>query len=332
MSYRNKKQETTEIGLVDPNQCSLVTSSISRKHLKFVPMQATQLWALFCLKITRDKNTPWPSSLTKAETKYSTREKELVAIEKLRSYLYEKRFVVYSDHKPLVWMENMVERSPKIARWKEALRGYDFVIRYRTGKANIVADYLSRPMQVNLTQSDSEEPWGFELLPEPTVIVPPEQPSNDNSEQTEERPYRGPNATDDIVNRYKHQLWWRTSTDGTIRTTDLAARIWTAYETNFDTIRAELVQCEKAVESVRGEQERYDIVKSYHRGIADTMGKLSRHYYWPNMKETIENVVGKCEVCNEAKYLRNPPQVPQITPTPGRPFEMVHMDLFFEGR
>ncbi|KAL1132388.1 hypothetical protein AAG570_010343 [Ranatra chinensis] len=333
-------------------------------------------------------------TLSKAECNYSTVEKELLAIvwavEQLRPYLYGNTFTLFSDHKPLVWMESMAERSPKIARWKEALRNYDFVIKYREGKANVVADYLSRPILIHCHDSDSEDPWGFEPLAESGVNTIPDRPAEQGTENQPEtvdradrQTYRGPQVSTEIVNKQKHQLWWQTGTDSVVHTRydvwegkriiniqvpkdasintltdiltqhlvpdttthmyvpdqDLAARIWTAYEGNFNHRQAGLVQCGKAVESVRTTQEQGDLVKSYHlgktnhRGINETLSRLSRHFYWPGMKKTIEDTIGRCEVCNRAKYLRQPTQVPQeITPTPQRPFERVHIDLFYEGR
>ncbi|KAL1129605.1 hypothetical protein AAG570_012550 [Ranatra chinensis] len=119
---------------------------------------------------------------------------------------------------------------------------------------------------------------------------------------------------------------------------DLAATIWAAYEGNFYHLQAGLVQSGKAVESVRTTQKQVDLVRSYHlgktnhRGINEILSRLFRHFYWPGMKRTIEDTIGRCEVCNRAKYLRQPTQVPQeITPTPQRPFERVHIDLFYDS-
>ncbi|KAL1123573.1 hypothetical protein AAG570_002649 [Ranatra chinensis] len=155
---------------------------ISGYRLKSVPMRVTALGAVLS---QQEEDGEYPlafisRTLSKTEKKYSTVEKELLAIvwavEQLRLYLYGNKFTVFSDHKPLIWKESMTQRSPKIARWKEALCNYKFVVKYREGKLNVVADYLSRPILVNCQDSDSEDPWGFEPLPETEVNVESAEP------------------------------------------------------------------------------------------------------------------------------------------------------------
>ncbi|KAL1131420.1 hypothetical protein AAG570_011037 [Ranatra chinensis] len=120
--------------------------------------------------------------------RYSTIERELLgivwAVQQFRPYLLGRRFVIKTDHKPLVWVEKLDETSSRISRWKEILAAYDFEIKYTSVKDNVVADCLSR--QVNVIEevnedyaqeflkewlgensdAESEEPWGFEPFPD----------------------------------------------------------------------------------------------------------------------------------------------------------------------
>lgn len=47
------------------------------------------------------------------------------------------------------------------------------------------------------------------------------------------------------------------------------------------------------------------------------------------MKESIQTFINKCEICQRAKYERNPlkPEL-NITPTAKKPLEILHMDTF----
>ena len=78
---------------------------------------------------------------------YSTTERELTAIRwavgNLKSYLYGTSFIVYSDHKPLIYLNNMRILDSRIARTFEDLADFDFEVRYRLGKDNTIPDILS---------------------------------------------------------------------------------------------------------------------------------------------------------------------------------------------
>jgi len=86
--------------------------------------------------------------LNEAETRYSTIEKEMLAIiwavKYFRPYLYGNKFKVITDHKPLVWLQNFKGQNQKLLRWKLTLSEYDYGIIYKKGSQNVIADALSR--------------------------------------------------------------------------------------------------------------------------------------------------------------------------------------------
>ncbi|CAL9683597.1 unnamed protein product [Knipowitschia caucasica] len=91
------------------------------------------------------------------ETRYSTVEKEGLAIkwalESLRYYLLGREFDLETDHRALTWMNSMKDHNSRLTRWYLSLQPFQFQIRHRAGKTNVVADYLSRlPHIVNLEE------------------------------------------------------------------------------------------------------------------------------------------------------------------------------------
>ena len=86
--------------------------------------------------------------LTQAERRYSVTDKELLAVfyavKKLEVYLYGAAFMVYTDHKPLTYLNSFKDILNRRYRWIEYLQEMGVKIAYVPGKENIVADYLSR--------------------------------------------------------------------------------------------------------------------------------------------------------------------------------------------
>ncbi|GAU51023.1 hypothetical protein TSUD_411670 [Trifolium subterraneum] len=82
------------------------------------------------------------------ERNYPTHDLELAAVvfalKVWRHYLYGSRFEVFSDHKSLKYLFDQKELNMRQRRWLEFLKDYDFELSYHPGKANVVADALSR--------------------------------------------------------------------------------------------------------------------------------------------------------------------------------------------
>ncbi|XP_073225498.1 uncharacterized protein [Cicer arietinum] len=82
------------------------------------------------------------------EENYPTHDLELAAVvfalKIWRHYLYGAKFEVFSDHKSLKYLFDQKELNMRQRRWMEFLKDYDFELKYHPGKANVVADALSR--------------------------------------------------------------------------------------------------------------------------------------------------------------------------------------------
>ncbi|KAA3484322.1 DNA/RNA polymerases superfamily protein [Gossypium australe] len=79
---------------------------------------------------------------------YPTHNLELAAIvftlKIWRHYLYSEKCHVYTDHKSLKYLITQKELNLRQRCWLELLKHYDLVIDYHQGKANVVADALSK--------------------------------------------------------------------------------------------------------------------------------------------------------------------------------------------
>ena len=86
--------------------------------------------------------------MSKAERKYETTRKELLAIvhglEQYKQYLLGRRFLIRTDHAALTWLHRTTELMPQLARWLTDIEQYDFEIIRRPGKRHGNADGLSR--------------------------------------------------------------------------------------------------------------------------------------------------------------------------------------------
>ena len=90
--------------------------------------------------------------LTVAEHKYSITDKELLglyfACKKCDVYVRGHPFLVYTDHKPLTYIQTFKELINKQCRWIDFLQELGTKIVYLPGKDNVVADYLSRNVKM----------------------------------------------------------------------------------------------------------------------------------------------------------------------------------------
>jgi hypothetical protein len=87
------------------------------------------------------------------EVNYSTHDLELAtvvhALKIWRHYLMGKRCELYTDHKSLKYIFTQSNLNLRQRRWLELIKDYDIGINYHPGKANVVANALSRRSHVS---------------------------------------------------------------------------------------------------------------------------------------------------------------------------------------
>ncbi|GKD26893.1 putative reverse transcriptase domain-containing protein, partial [Tanacetum coccineum] len=109
---------------------------------------------LGCVLMQRGKVIAYASRQLKIHEKnYTTHDLELGAVvfafKIWRHYLYGTKSVIYTDHKSLQHIFSQKELNMQQRHWIELFSDYDYEIRYHPGKANVVADALSRKERLN---------------------------------------------------------------------------------------------------------------------------------------------------------------------------------------
>ena len=116
---------------------------------------------LGCVLMQNDKVIAYASRQLKShEQNYPTHDLELAAVvfalKIWRHYLYGEKCRIYTDHKSLKYLLTQKELNLRQRRWLELFKDYDCIIDYHPGKANVVADALSRKVMSALSFQHSE--------------------------------------------------------------------------------------------------------------------------------------------------------------------------------
>jgi hypothetical protein len=110
---------------------------------------------LGCVLMQHGKVIAYASRQLKThEVNYPVHDLELVAIvfalRIWRHYLYRARTQIFTDHKSLKYLMSQKELNMRQRRWIELIKDYDCTLEYHPGKANMVADALSRKNKATL--------------------------------------------------------------------------------------------------------------------------------------------------------------------------------------
>ena len=93
------------------------------------------------------------------ELNYPTHDLELAAVihalKIWRHYLMGTHCNIYTDHKSLKYIFTQSELNMRQRRWLELIKDYDLEVHYHPGKANVVADALSRKVHCNCLSVES---------------------------------------------------------------------------------------------------------------------------------------------------------------------------------
>ncbi|WRX10265.1 Reverse transcriptase domain - like 10 [Theobroma cacao] len=126
----------------------------------FVVYSDASKLGLGCVLMQDEKVVAYASrQLKRHEANYPTHDLELAAVvfalKIWRHYLYGEHCQIFTDHKSLKYLLTQKELTLRQRRWLELIKDYDLVIDYHPGKANVVADALSRKSSSSLAALQS---------------------------------------------------------------------------------------------------------------------------------------------------------------------------------
>ena len=223
------------------------------------------------------------------ETRYPTHDLELAAIvfalKIWRHYLYGVHCDIYTDHKTLKYLFTQKELNVRQGRSLELLKDYDCKIHYHPGKANKVADALSRKSAGTLMsirslpkelQKEIEEfelmiiSGGIAALHVRPLLV-------DRIKETQEKDKRLAEIKKDVQQEKRKDF--QISKDGSLR---VNGRLCVPDDTEF---RAQLLE------------EAHQTPYSVHPGATKMYYDLKQHYWWPGMKRDVVTFIERCLTC-----------------------------------
>ena len=77
-------------------------------------------------------------TLNPAQQQYCITKRELIAVvtfmRHFKHYLLGRKFIIRTDHAPLIWLRNFKEPEGLIARWISVIETFDYEIQYRPGR------------------------------------------------------------------------------------------------------------------------------------------------------------------------------------------------------
>ena len=74
-------------------------------------------------------------------------------METWQHYSWPKEFVIHSDHESLKHVKGQLKLNCRHAKWTEIIESFPYIIKYKKGKDNVVANALSR-RHILLSQLD----------------------------------------------------------------------------------------------------------------------------------------------------------------------------------
>ncbi|GJW98488.1 putative reverse transcriptase domain-containing protein, partial [Tanacetum coccineum] len=140
--------------LIKQKLCSAPILALPEGSKDFVVYCDASHKGLGAVLMQKEKVIAYASRQLKVHKKnYTTHDLELgsvvFALKIWRHYLYGTRCTVFTDHKSLQHILDQKELNMRQRHWLKLLSDYDCDIRYHPGKANAVADALSRKEQTD---------------------------------------------------------------------------------------------------------------------------------------------------------------------------------------
>ncbi|WVZ51842.1 LOW QUALITY PROTEIN: hypothetical protein U9M48_002947, partial [Paspalum notatum var. saurae] len=272
-----KKRLTTApvLTLPDLTKSFTVYYDASKEGLGCVLMQEGKVIAYASRQLRND------------EVNYPTHDLELAAV---RHYLFGNRCEIYTDHKGLKYIFTQNELNMRQRRWLELIKDYDLEIHYHLGKANVVADALSRKSYVNMAvafQMPLELCAEFESLN--LVFVHHTTVATFEAEPTLEQEIRKHQKTDEKIQEIREQI--------------KVGKAPHFSEDEQGTVWYKNRSCVPDVDSIKKLilTEAHDTAYSIHPGSTKMYHDLKERFWWYGMKRAVAKYVVVCDTCQRVK-------------------------------
>ena len=243
-------------------------------------------------------------TLSKSEPNYAQIEKEALSIifgvMKFQQYLYGRKFLLVTDHKPLTTLLGPKSGIPTLAaarlqRWALLLAAYQYDIEYRSTTKHANADCLSRlPIHSDKANEEVDEVRLINLLQIESLPM--------NADQV-----RKATQTDPVLSRVLQYMMtgWPDK--------QITPEI-TLYFNKRHEITVEDGCLLWGIRVIIPSQLRERVLYELHNGHPGIvrMNSLARlHVWWPNLDRDIATIVRKCDNCQKS---RNKPQLAPLHP------------------
>lgn len=279
---------------------------------------------LGCVLMQHKKVVAYASRQLKTHEKnYPTHDLELAAIvfalKIWRHYLYGCTFEVFSDHKSLKYLFDQKELNIRQRRWMEFVKDYDFTLQYHPGKANVVADALSRK-RVHLSAVVVK---GLELLEKFCDLNLNEDSSTGKLQcgriivhNKLMDKVKALQRTDELIQEKKKLVEegkspeFKIGSDGIVRCHERVC-----VPDNAELRRIILDEAHKSKLSI-------------HPGMTKMYQDLKHMFWWPGMKRQVAEYVASCLTCQKAKVEHQKPAgLLQPLSVPQWKWESISMDF-----
>ncbi|KAG7548022.1 Reverse transcriptase domain [Arabidopsis suecica] len=277
------------------------------------------IMGLGCVLMQRGRVIAYASrQLRKHEGNYPTHDLEMAAVvfalKIWRSYLYGAKVQIFTDHKSLKYIFTQPDLNLRQRRWMELVADYDLDIAYHPGKANQVADALSR----RRCEVEAEKNQEALINMMGTLHL--------NALSKEFEPL-GLGAADqaDLLSRI------RLAQERDQDLNKWAENNKTEYQTsNNGTIVVNGRVCVPDIKELKDEilREAHQSRFSIHPGLHKMYHDLKRYYHWVGMKKDVARWVARCPTCQLVKAESQVPSgLIQSLPMPEWKWDHVTMDF-----
>lgn len=263
-------------------------------------------------------------SMTDAESRHSQIEKELAGIvfgvKKFHYYVYGRRTVIQTDHKPLVSIvsKNINKVSPRLQRLQLNLVKYDLDVRYVPGSQMYVADTLSRAALPETGGNDPEEDVTVHSIAKHLAM---------SKEKREEFKIATANyETAQILKDLDDNGW----PDHKYQVPTSGKYYWNIRD-QLSFSEGLVFVGDRVLVPPNLRKAMLDLLHEGHLGIEKTKSRARQVLFWPGMTKEIEDKINNCEICRKfRKKNGKEPLIPH--PIPDRPWEVLATDILeFQG-